>query len=193
MNHTLKMENYEDSPLMQAIYINAPDKIQQSLMGGDINYQNKLGLTALHYACMFSDLQTVAKLCSIGCNPIIKDNKGNTPMHYASKYSNNINIINILIEYGASVNITNYKNVTPLMKGCDHNPNEGVIGYIIIMTNINYINKQNKYGNTALHFLYYRNKFSLIPQIINAGANIRIANNLNKSYLSLTQNFYNPY
>lgn len=183
----MEIEIARDTPLMLSIYLNKYENIEKELHNCvDINYRNTSGCTALHYACMFSNAKIVALLCEAGANPIIPDNKGNTPLHYAAKITDDYNMINILRYYGGSVNITNNKNVTPLMKACDHNTNNVVLSKLISLTNIDFINKQNKYGNTALHFLYFRNKTHLVPQIIQAGANTQIQNKLNQSYYTLS-------
>lgn len=50
----------------------------------DINKQNALGLTALHYAGMFGQTRTAKFLLRVGADKFLRDNEGRTAGRLAS-------------------------------------------------------------------------------------------------------------
>jgi len=89
----------------------------------NINLKNSIGMTILHKVidkqewlegytihCELT-IQYLCNLPNIDIN--IQDNEGNTPLIFACKY-NNINIINILLEYNADIDIINKNGATAL-------------------------------------------------------------------------------
>jgi len=111
--------------------------------GLDINLRDKNGRTPLYYAVQMNNKKTAFFLISKGADVKTKDiyeqnllhivnnselaelfllkkvdinardNKGNTPLHYAGFYKNN-NIAEMLVYYGANGNIKNYNGELPL-------------------------------------------------------------------------------
>ncbi|MFA6301587.1 MAG: ankyrin repeat domain-containing protein [Legionella sp.] len=55
-----------------------------------VNLQDNQGRTALHYACVLGDVDSVRALIAAGANVSIQDKKGNTPAHFASSGSTHI-------------------------------------------------------------------------------------------------------
>lgn len=77
----------------------------------DINsiYQS----SALHAAAMNSKSITVRFLLDKHlCDVNIKDHNGNTPLHIAFRYKN-VDVANLLLAYGARIDILNNDNKTP--------------------------------------------------------------------------------
>lgn len=52
-------------------------------MGGKINCQNSAGLTPLHVACSEGHIPAVQKLIDLGCDLLVKDLDGCTPLYCA--------------------------------------------------------------------------------------------------------------
>ena len=93
-----------DSP-NSIVYFNKKYKI-------DLASTNHDKLTALHFAAISGQDNSVIYLLNLGLNPNLQDIHGNTPLHYAVKYSQ-IRIIKKLIQNGADKNILNKKKLSP--------------------------------------------------------------------------------
>lgn len=93
----------------------------------DINEKNNLGLTALMIAsayCKPNNIDVIEYLFSMGANPDLQDNNGETALMISSKYSNEescYDAIITLINYGAKIDIVNNqnKNVLEIAKESD--------------------------------------------------------------------------
>ena len=86
--------------------------------GANISLRDKLGLNALHYACIYGRSQIVdIYLNALDFNINAVDRYGNTPLHYAA-VSGNMNVTramaNCCKKYGLSVDKANKKGETPL-------------------------------------------------------------------------------
>ena len=53
------------------------------IWGINVNDQNSIGMTVLHYATKYNSLQSVHLLLWLGANPIITDYQCRAPFHYA--------------------------------------------------------------------------------------------------------------
>jgi len=78
-----------------------------TLLDEDVN-----GLNLLHIAVKSGSMTMTKKLLDLGYDVNVKDKYGNTPLIYASKDSNNLNLIKELINNGADI-FTNYHNKSP--------------------------------------------------------------------------------
>ncbi|WP_321471145.1 ankyrin repeat domain-containing protein [Halarcobacter sp.] len=78
-----------------------------TLLDEDVN-----GSNLLHIAVKSGSMAMTKKLLDLGYDVNVKDKYGNTPLIYASKDSNNLNLIKELINNGADI-FTNYYNKTP--------------------------------------------------------------------------------
>lgn len=86
--------------------------------GADLNVRNKHGQTALHISTKYYLKKVVELLIQNGANPNLKQTEGYAPIHDAASYpigSNGADILNILIEYGADINIQSNRGQTPLL------------------------------------------------------------------------------
>ena len=85
----------------------------------DINSQDDVGNTPLHYAIFFKAILFVDKLLKKGANPNIKNNAGNTPLFLSFSYLKHEpdpSIIYLLLKAGADPNLLKKKIVTKLEK-----------------------------------------------------------------------------
>ena len=81
--------------------------------GDDVHATDAKGLTLLHTAMAFEDIDIVTSLVLRGADVNARSQHGWTPLHYASLY-NDIGIINFLISQGANINIAGNCGCTPL-------------------------------------------------------------------------------
>jgi len=79
----------------------------------DINAQNTHGEAPIHFACMTSNIHTVAFLLERGANCNLQTNLGETPLHYAIR-AGCIKIVRILMENGADPTIKAEDGSTPV-------------------------------------------------------------------------------
>lgn len=84
----------------------------------DPNIADRKGRTALLYAATTSS-QCLRLLLISGRNPNCKDNLSATPLHYATN-CNNMESAEMLLQYGAEVNVANVYKLTPLFYACKH-------------------------------------------------------------------------
>jgi Ankyrin repeats (3 copies)/Ankyrin repeats (many copies) len=72
------------------------------------------GQTALHFASQTGRENVVRRVLNVpDVDPSIQDNHGNSPLHFVAM-GGHIKVVTMLLEAGASVNITNILGLTPL-------------------------------------------------------------------------------
>jgi ankyrin repeat protein len=107
--------------LHSSVAINAPISVVQTIVNEasekQVNTKAKLGMTALSVACQYN---CPANIISCICNhPKIDvnaaDSLGNTSLHYAVISGGSFEIVQILIDFGASIIKENNDKKTPLM------------------------------------------------------------------------------
>ena len=82
-----------------------------------INLPNSAGSTALHLASMHGTFEVVEFLLNHtnAINVInLPNHKGNTPLHMACIYNGNLDVIKLIVEAGANVNLQNKLGNTPI-------------------------------------------------------------------------------
>jgi len=70
----------------------------------EINYQDKFGYTALHYASKKGNLEIVKLLVVAGANPKIQEKYGFTPLHEAAE-NDNVEVLEYLLERGGDITL----------------------------------------------------------------------------------------
>jgi len=98
-----KMSNpRHDNNLMKAIAQDHYATVELLLKNGKVNldFQNKDGMTALHYAASKTNGFITRLLLLAGANPDIPDYLGNTPLHVAANY-NAFVAAQVLLDYHA--------------------------------------------------------------------------------------------
>ena len=93
----------QDSPLMLAVLDNDMMQVENSLKNKKniVDYKNKDGQTALHYAALRNDSQMVKLLVDNQALIDSADSLGRTPLHFASQ-NDSIAAAKILIEHQAN-------------------------------------------------------------------------------------------
>lgn len=79
--------------------------------GFNINYQNSLGNTLLHYAVQYNNPHLANFIRQYNPNLNIQNTSGNTPLHFAA-HNGNLGTVELLVKQNADPAITNY-NLNP--------------------------------------------------------------------------------
>ena len=103
-----------------AIYVAATlGSVEQvvSAMGGatekDLNWQDPIGWTPLHFACRHGHVECVSALVAAGANIEQVDSNGWMPLHHACSRLR-VECARLLIDAGASADVPNRRGNTPL-------------------------------------------------------------------------------
>ena len=97
-----------------------------------------------------------------------------TPLFVAVVCTENRDMIDLLIEYGANINAEDYIDSTPIMKVINQ---ENIEHYKFLISRGANINLQDKANNTALHYIIRQKNFDIALQLINqCGANPFLVN-----------------
>lgn len=116
------LEEYaEGVPLYFATVNNDLDEMKTLIDAGkDVNEKGLAGHTPLIVVARKNYIEAAKLLLENGANPNVKDDLGWAPLHHAvlRKVAND-NIIRILIEYGAQVNVVDLHKRTPLHRAAE--------------------------------------------------------------------------
>jgi len=106
--------NRHNSKLENAVLQNNEKLVEQLLKNPKVfvNYRNKEGKTALHFAVDQKNTEIVRLLLAQGANPNISDNLGWTPLHIAAQV-NAFTIVQLLLDVGADINSENLQGQIP--------------------------------------------------------------------------------
>lgn len=111
----------KDEQLIAAAEIGNKELVVQLLsQGANINWQDKLGDTALKNAVYRHQPDIIKLLLEHSADINIKDYKGWTPLR-AAIFADNPNIVKLLLDYGADVNTKDNDGLTPLRAAISQN------------------------------------------------------------------------
>ncbi|XP_013388955.1 ankyrin repeat domain-containing protein 65-like [Lingula anatina] len=104
-----------DSRLLWAVWGGAIRSLQELLTAGEcnINVQDWIGQTLLHWAARIGHIQFVQLLLQNGADTSIQDKDGCTPLHGAAWYDHT-QCVQLLLQHGADTNIQSKNGWTPL-------------------------------------------------------------------------------
>ncbi|XP_014278313.1 integrin-linked protein kinase [Halyomorpha halys] len=100
------------------------------------------------------------------------DDHGFSPLHWACK-EGHVKIVELLIQRGARINVTNRGDDTPLHLAAAHGHREIVH---MLLRNRADVNFTNEHGNTPLHYAAFWGYQQIAEDLINHGALISLAN-----------------
>uniref|UniRef100_A0A2S2Q1I3 Ankyrin repeat domain-containing protein 27 n=1 Tax=Sipha flava TaxID=143950 RepID=A0A2S2Q1I3_9HEMI len=132
-----------------------------------------------HYLGIDDENQNVNNFVDINCT----NSKGFTPLHIAAIYGQT-NIIKLLIGYGANVNyLTNSEQYTALHLAVQHKMTDAID--VLLDSKKCDLNKQDIYGNSALHYACLTGDANIINKLLKRGADYGVINNKFTSALDL--------
>ncbi|MCR5350722.1 MAG: ankyrin repeat domain-containing protein [Acholeplasmatales bacterium] len=100
-----------------AIYSNNIQALRDYLSTGDVNVKNERGMSLLHYAISFGNVDVFDLLLENYIDINIKDSKGETPAHYCV-INNKLAFLKTLIRKGCDLKLQNDDGQSPLFKAC---------------------------------------------------------------------------
>jgi len=137
-NASLEIKDSEGrTALHYAVTAGNEDSVKYLLSkNADPTVRDKYHNTPLHFAAFKGNLEIIQLLLS-SSYPIdidAKNNKGETPLHWAAKNSDNLRVVKLLIEKAAKLDSLNNEQETPFMIAADINPDSEVASYISKIT-----------------------------------------------------------
>lgn len=138
----------------------------------DINHKNDRGYTALWLACeLDAPLNLIELLLKKGSEHIGDGTFNRSPLHTVVVLEKpNIEIVKLLLKYGAPINVVSKDGYTPLHIAISNNSYE-IAKLLLEYTNDAHINIQDFNGRTALWFAcYYGMPIDLINVLLQKGA-----------------------
>ena len=155
----------------------------------DPNLKDGKGRTRLHkLCCSYSvTVNEMRQALKDGADVNAVDNWGDTPLHYlALGRSNDIKgeLIRVLIEAGADVDVRNYRKMTPLFKAVD----DGNVDHVraLLQAGAN-VNVRDKGGDTPLHQATWKRDTDLLTLLLEHGAAVNAKNKWFETPLRLAQ------
>ena len=180
------------APLHLASLYGNPESIKLLLEGGaKINIRDADGNTPLHIAVLYRNPENLDEILKENLDIDALNTEGYTPLHLSVRRPDNEKAIELLLQQGADINITDpsgrnalHISVTSYQRG-----------YIGFLTSKGIdINSQDNDGNTALHYplmnvlknkLYLLNSKETVKILMEEGADPHIRNNKGKSPMDL--------
>jgi len=209
-----------NTAIMFTVFYNKIENFKYLLsLNANINRINNDKESILHYAVAKNNLELVKIFCERKCNINTTNINGKTPLMFAvcSKriaISDRLNIIKILIESGADMEIKDYEyQNTPLMCSIDepeianylldlkanvHTSNiigdtpllfAALFGDLQIFERIHKmgfdLNEQNLQGNRAINFAVGNNHINILKYLLDNNANVNVFDNQKESLLNI--------
>lgn len=97
-----------ESLLHTAVRLNDLKHLPFLMRGGDIDSQDKEGMTALHLACLQKNLTLIRMLLERGAALEFTDNKGRTPLYLAATQVKNLEVVRFLLRAKAEPATENF-------------------------------------------------------------------------------------
>ena len=91
--------------------------------GSSVDPQGRKGVSTLHSATFYWDLEMVQVLLDYGVDVNAKNDWGNTPLNYALKYGHKIvdpSVVRLLLDHGADPNLQANGGQTPLYRASEY-------------------------------------------------------------------------
>ena len=134
----------------------------------DVNGADVDGMTALHWAAHWNDLDTVKVLLAGGARAAVANRYGVTPLHEAATVAN-AEMVNALLRAGADANAAYGEGETPLMVAA-RTGNAGAVK-LLIESGAKVDAAESFRGQTALMLAAVENHAPVVQALLAAGAN----------------------
>ena len=135
----------------------------------DVNAPDPEGMTALHWAAHWNDLDTAKLLLGAGAKAAVANRYGVTPLHEAATVGNGA-LINALLRGGADANAAYGDGETPLMLAARSGSVDAV--RLLLESGASVNHAETFRGQTALMLAAVENHAPVVRALIAAGANV---------------------
>ncbi|XP_067675639.1 uncharacterized protein [Haliotis asinina] len=179
-------DNNGMTPFMFALKANYFDMVDFLVEhGADMNVQNNRSQTSLHTSAWHGNAVGCAKLLDLGMHVDVHDSSKRTPLMCVSKRRDDRSeVINILLERGADINVRDKDGNTCLHIAAESEGHIATIGRLVehqINTKSNLllergldVNVQNEHGVTPLMCAARQGNRAVVDLLINSGANVNV-------------------
>lgn len=150
------------SPLSYALHLDAKTSLLQKFIN-EINLPNERGTTPLHEAVTLDEINIVKFLLLNHANVRATNNKNEEVIIDAIKHGADIEIISLLLEYGADINVKDADGYSPLMIAVNQRNVELIKFLLQHGANINELTKD---GKNVLFYAYANHASEEIIQIL---------------------------
>ncbi len=164
--HNFKCKSDEESDLIIDILLNA---------GSNPNMKNNKNELPLHIACSYAAIKVVKLLIQYDALVDIRDGQGNTPLLFASRGNDDVNIaiVDILLMSGADINAVNDDGDNALMYPSSWGMDKMIS--FLVSKGID-VQKHDNSGNTALIWAVKSGSINTAKILLNAKADPHLKN-----------------
>ena len=151
------------------------------------------GMTPLHWAAIAGWPEATEALIQAGADINLQDlQHDRTPLHwviYNAPASSQIEMMHLLLDAGADVNLASYGGVTPLMAAIRERFLIGLAEQVTLLLEAGADpDLQDDFGDAALHYAVRESKKEAVELLIEHGASLDIKNNQGHTPLDLATN-----
>lgn len=155
-------------------YLDLERPVYLAAAGGNPNFVDARGQTALHRFAQLGDTSAQLRLIQRGADPGARDDFGTTPLHLAAGRSD-VAAVQVLLRAGAAANARDNFGYTPLHDAARSGSEQVIDALLAAGADPS---AKDVYGTTPLH-LACRNRHSIAAAaLIEHGANVNAANSL---------------
>lgn len=187
------VDQNKETPLcfaMKKEYNEIVDFILTSHNFEDLNASNNDGLSHFHIACMRNNASFAENFLKHGANingcvnPDIKQWGGYSPLHFAVD-CNSLEVVKLLLNHKADINIKNGKNMTPLHLAVEKQ-HEVIVN--LILSSCSDQNPVNDKGLSHFHIACWKNNIEAVKKLLKSGIDV----NHTGSFFSSLWSGYTP-
>ena len=148
--------------------------------GADYDSADDYGSRILSAAVISNNTQCVQAVLQANCNIHYIDADGYTPLHRCGRYSDNVEIVKLLLAYGADVNAKETRGFTPLMIATYNRHSH--VARLLIDRGAK-LDVQAKKGECALHHAIMAGDHHTVRYLLDRGADYRLRTNAKEMFL----------
>jgi len=174
-----------NTPLFWAASNGHLEIVRVLLKNDQWNVPNFIGDSVLHVAVRKRQLNIISELILRGAMIDIQNNEGETPLHIAV-IEGYIEIVKYLLEAGARADLFTIDGCSPIHYSAFTSSYE--ILKIITKQSLHYLNSQDEYGDTVVHWAVRENDRQILKMLFQLGAACHILNNDAETPLTLAEN-----
>ncbi|XP_056219508.1 ankyrin repeat and SOCS box protein 2-like [Seriola aureovittata] len=165
----------EEEPLFRAISVGDASRVKALVMspGTNLMLPSKPGWLAIHQAAWYGQDTCLRVLLSAQPGMINKRTERGESALLVGVNKDQLRCVQVLLEYGADPDITNYERETPLYKACERNSAAMVA---VLLNHGAAVNTHCIQGWTALQEAVVRNNVEICEMLLKAGAKHSLTN-----------------